>query len=137
MLSLIVPKKKCYKCTKKKSLTEFDTDRSRSDGKSNKCKECRRKAERLRNSKPHSRIRHRTVSKYGITTQEYDRMLEVQGHRCVLCKRHESEFPKKLAVDHDHKTGRVRGLLCTNCNVYLGHIKDNPNVGRNIIYYLG
>lgn len=51
---------------------------------------------------------------YGITIEDYDRMLEEQGGRCEICGR----LPKKLslAVDHNHKTGKVRGLLCMRCN---------------------
>ena len=50
-------------------------------------------------------------------------MLEAQGKKCYLCK-----SSKKLVVDHDHNTGKVRGLLCDLCNRGLGYFKDNPDV---------
>lgn len=54
--------------------------------------------------------------KYGITPDQYDELLGKQNHRCAVCERHEDEFDIPLAVDHSHKTGIIRGLLCTNCN---------------------
>lgn len=54
-----------------------------------------------------------------ITVSEWKALFEKQKNRCAICDRHSSEFKKSLAVDHDHKTGRVRGLLCFSCNRYL------------------
>lgn len=53
---------------------------------------------------------------YGISIQQYEKMLMWQNDRCALCERHYTEFTRNLAVDHNHKTGRVRGLLCFQCN---------------------
>lgn len=53
---------------------------------------------------------------YGITVEMYDSLLLKQDSRCAICGKHQDEFPKRLAVDHDHKTGEIRGLLCTYCN---------------------
>jgi len=63
---------------------------------------------------------------YGFTIDEYDKMLESQGNGCAICGTAPEENGRRLAVDHDHETGRVRGLLCRNCNLALGHLKDNP-----------
>lgn len=52
--------------------------------------------------------------RYGITSEEYDHMLDMQDGRCAICRR--SPRSKHLAVDHDHTTGHVRGLLCDRCN---------------------
>jgi len=54
--------------------------------------------------------------KYGITLKQYNLMLKSQGDSCDICRKHKSEFAKSLAVDHNHKTGKVRGLLCFYCN---------------------
>jgi predicted HNH restriction endonuclease len=54
---------------------------------------------------------------YGMTTEEYDTMLNAQGGRCAICG--ESPLRRRLHVDHDHETGRVRGLLCSRCNTAL------------------
>ncbi len=56
--------------------------------------------------------------KYGITLRQYNIMLFSQNLSCAICKKHKSEFKKNLAVDHNHKTGRVRGLLCYYCNKF-------------------
>lgn len=57
-------------------------------------------------------------SKYGLTIEDYNRMLKQQNNKCVICKQE-----RKLVVDHDHKTGRVRGLLCNSCNRIVGIIE--------------
>lgn len=53
---------------------------------------------------------------YGITLKQYEQLSKGQGHSCGVCKRHRDEFKTNLAVDHDHKTGEIFGLLCTHCN---------------------
>lgn len=54
--------------------------------------------------------------KYGISLKQYNEMLKSQNNACAICKRHKSHFSKSLAVDHDHKTGEIRGALCFFCN---------------------
>lgn len=54
--------------------------------------------------------------KFGITTDQYDELLAKQNDSCAFCERHKDEFAKRLAVDHNHKTGEIRGLLCAYCN---------------------
>lgn len=54
-----------------------------------------------------------------LTIADYQQLHEKQTGCCAICKRHESEFQKQLAVDHDHVSGKVRGLLCFTCNRYL------------------
>lgn len=73
---------------------------------------------------------------YGITIEDYNRMFEEQGGCCKICKRHQSEFKKRLHVDHCHKTKRVRGLLCFGCNIALGKINDNPAIIEAMLEYL-
>ena len=71
---------------------------------------------------------------YGVTKEEYDTMYESQGGVCAMCKHPETaKDPKhgkirELAVDHDHLTGRVRGLLCGRCNTGIGKFGDNLDV---------
>lgn len=71
---------------------------------------------------------------YGISVEEYDRLLSQQEGRCYICR----NLPKrrKLAVDHDHTTNQIRGLLCSTCNIGLGNFKDNPELLLNAISYL-
>src|SRR5437879_6389950 len=60
--------------------------------------------------------------KYGLTLEAFDALLASQGGGCAICGR-----PDADNVDHDHRTGRVRGLLCFNCNVAIGHIADDED----------
>lgn len=71
-----------------------------------------------------------------VTAEDYYRMHAEQGGRCAICSATEDENGKALALDHCHSTGRVRGLLCDNCNVGLGRFKDSPNALRRAITYL-
>jgi hypothetical protein len=73
---------------------------------------------------------------FGITPEQYDAMLQKQSGKCAGCNRHQTEFVKNLAVDHDHKTGIIRGLLCEDCNIALGKLKDNVSTLNNLINYL-
>jgi hypothetical protein len=79
--------------------------------------------------------RHDTVfrEKFGIGLYQYQTMLEQQNGVCYICG--EQDF-RNLAVDHDHKTGKVRRLLCTSCNIGLGKFKDDANLLRKAADYL-
>lgn len=74
--------------------------------------------------------------KYGITQADYDALLTAQNGLCAVCRKPEVIKDRPLRVDHDHKTGRVRGLLCHHCNVALGHFKDDPQLLRAAMEYL-
>ncbi len=73
--------------------------------------------------------------RFGLTLEQYDDMLRSQGGGCALCKR-PARPGKALHVDHDHETGRVRGLLCFTCNNALGDFEDEPARLRAAIAYL-
>jgi hypothetical protein len=72
---------------------------------------------------------------HGITIEQYNQMFVNQGGLCTICKEHPAENTR-LSVDHDHKTGKIRGLLCIRCNAGLGHFKDEINLLLNAIKYL-
>ena len=74
--------------------------------------------------------------RYGITLDQWNEMFEDQKGCCAICKRHQSEINKRLAVDHNHDTGEVRKLLCTNCNTALGLFYDNQDILLNAVEYL-
>lgn len=68
---------------------------------------------------------------YGITLEQYDDLLKKQKGCCPVCERHHTEIKGSLCVDHNHKTGEIRGLLCTYCNRYrVGHHTDSELVAR-------
>ncbi len=75
----------------------------------------------------------RRKRKYGITREEYVRALTLQRGRCYICGEF---FGEALRVDHDHKTGKVRKLLCNNCNTGLGSFKEDPIRLNRAIEYL-
>lgn len=80
----------------------------------------------------HERILSR---EFGITPARYDELLALQGGRCAVCERHSRT--RRLAVDHDHETGEIRGLLCTRCNHKLiGAANESPAVLRRAARYL-
>jgi hypothetical protein len=73
---------------------------------------------------------------YGITFEEYNTILEGQGGICPICGIRPGEIKKAFAVDHDHETGKVRGILCDRCNLILGYSKDNILILERAINYL-
>ena len=73
---------------------------------------------------------------FGITLDDYNKMFMDQNGCCKGCDRHQSEFKRALCVDHCHKTGKIRGLLCDDCNVGLGRLRDNPQTLINLAEYL-
>lgn len=77
----------------------------------------------------------RIRSVYGIGAVEYAAILEAQGGACFICQR-ATGATKRLAVDHDHLTGAVRGILCGPCNRLLGHLRDDVDAARRVVSYL-
>lgn len=74
------------------------------------------------------------IRSYGITEDQHDYLVATQNGVCYLC--HKKDENKALAIDHDHKTGRVRGLLCSACNRGLGLLKDDPDLVLKAYEYL-
>lgn len=104
-----------------------------------RCKVCRKKRSDLRN-RP-GKKRYRLAQKYGMTLEQYNNMLEAQSNVCAICEQPETIKNKRgehhpLSVDHDHKTGRVRGLLCNSCNAGIGHFSEDKEVLQSAIKYL-
>lgn len=81
-----------------------------------------------------SRIRTR-MYKYGISHSEFCALLNKQGGVCAICRRigWNGRGPH---IDHNHATGKIRGIICSSCNTGLGYIKDNPNIARAMADYL-
>lgn len=67
--------------------------------------------------------RKQALKKYQLTPADYDKKLASQDQKCAICLRDATSFKRRLAVDHDHKTGKVRELLCTKCNIVLGRVE--------------
>lgn len=82
------------------------------------------------NQKELDRIR---LNKYGITGDEFRTILKRQGHKCPICNH---DIAKNPSVDHDHVTGKIRGLICNNCNLAMGNAGDSPKRLRAMADYL-
>lgn len=80
--------------------------------------------------------RWKLLKKYNLTMEEYNQLLEKQNGLCAGCGKHKDSFKNPLSVDHDHRTSKIRGLLCQPCNLILGNAKDNPVTLQRLIYYL-
>ncbi len=129
--------KKCSKCKQTyPALPKFFYRYSnRKDGLDAWCKECK---------KDYDKIRHK-VKKFNISLKRYIKMLNEQDGRCLICGRKFDEIysnPKQNhiyytpRIDHDHKTGKVRGILCHHCNTALGSFNENPLILIRAIKYL-
>lgn len=129
-------RKQCARCGEEREASAFWKSKRASDGLQSYCKQCSMAYEKDRYPglvKPGFRARHLRKT-YGITEGEYAAMLVEQGCRCLICGQHADEAApdgrpsdKAFRVDHDHETGRVRGLLCNTCNRVLGLFKDDPD----------
>lgn len=97
----------------------------------------KRKVAEYQRSNPEKRFADR-LKKYGITPDEYRRILNDQNEGCAICGSRDSGCSKRerLHVDHCHESGKVRGLLCTNCNQGIGKFKDEPERLRAAARYL-
>lgn len=88
------------------------------------------------NANPDNHRNRNYKSKYGITLDDYNRMLEEQDGLCVICHKPETVRSSRLSVDHSHATNRVRGLLCNRCNLLLGNAYDSIELLQECINYL-
>lgn len=125
-------RRECESCRTKKRLLKYSENKNKFLSKNTNWK--RANNEKHQANLLNSRFKHR----YGITIEEYNSMLKNQNGRCKICSTLETgrKLSARLSVDHCHKTGKVRGLLCFHCNSGLGKFKDNPKVLENAIQYL-
>lgn len=145
--------KVCTKCDVEKELTEFHKHPTSKLGRQAACKECvklymknhpqigKKAVNKYQRSHKIEIRAYKLKSKFGITLEQYDAMLKEQNGVCAICGNPELIINKKtkkpdlLSVDHNHETGKVRKLLCHNCNAGLGHFKDNiVNLNEAINY---
>lgn len=124
--------KKCSKCHAVLPLTAFGIESRRPDGRRCFCRHCGIEYGRSYRNSPGYGERQkrwgrntRLRAKYGLTQSAFEAMLSSQGGACAICK---TTTPSgrhgRFVVDHDHATGKVRGLLCNNCNVSIANLGD-------------
>ena len=162
MSSRVDSTKRCSKCGDKFPATPefFHRDRGKSDGLYSSCKQCQNATNKEYRNSPAGIVSHlqsnnrykKTTTgqyndrknilqrNYGITIEQYEKMQEQQGGVCAICGKAESSVHggvvKRLSIDHDHVTGKIRGLLCDNCNKGLGFCFDNISILESMISYL-
>lgn len=118
----------CSKCKIEKPATAYQRSFHHDTGITTSCGDCIAESRRLKN--------------FRLTPGQYDAMLAEQEHVCAICQQPESAMAtggkgvRGLAVDHDHRSGMVRGLLCGNCNKGLGNFQDDPEILRAALAYL-
>ncbi len=130
----------CSKCKKKKHEIEFDKDKHTKSGFRSHCKTCRKlyKTNNKIEISYYNKVYrfNRLIKEFSITKDDYNKLFEEQKGNCAICGRHQSEFKMALSIDHDHTTGRIRGLLCHICNTGLGMFKDQKDLLEKAIKYL-
>lgn len=152
----------CYTCGKKKATCEFSKNRTKASGHDSMCKKCRKSYYKNKNyfQKNYQKNKHRKLAAakkrydekgpiirherrrqlYGIDPQQYLDLLEKQKGLCAICSNPAGYFlngkPRALSLDHDHATGRIRGLLCSKCNFAIGLMQDNPVLLKKAAGYL-
>lgn len=135
--------KKCTKCKEIKDLTSFKS-RKRNDKVTylSKCKECYSEYDQQWATLNVKKVRHnRLMSNHNMTFEQYQTMLIQQRHVCQICKQPEirkshNGVLRSLSVDHCHKTGKIRGLLCDACNTAIGLLQDSVDNALALTEYL-
>lgn len=130
----------------------MSVDKKRKSGISSWCKDCRKYTAKNWHTKYPDRSAKQAANKptatyekqrnyllkhrYGISQEIYNQMLETQNNCCAICEKKVVGLTYLLHVDHCHDTEKVRGLLCSACNLYVGYVKNNPHAFENGMNYL-
>lgn len=137
--------KRCNRCKEELPLDAFHKSSTNKDGRQRRCAKCtikynlaryhknpekfrayQKKYDKDSNAKLRARLR-----KYGLTQEEFDSMMCAAAGRCALCNKQADLF-----IDHCHKTQKIRGLLCLQCNTALGNFQDDVLLLKKAIQYL-
>ena len=122
--------KTCSKCKTVKEFALFTRCKKSKDGYGSWCKSCNNKRTKDKYWADPEAMRSKDRKRHQI---DYEMMLNYQQHKCAICN---EQLGEKLFVDHNHSTGQVRGLLCSECNSALGYIKESRQILENMIDYL-
>lgn len=143
-IRIVRTEKKCSKCGAVKPIDLFGIESRRPDGRRCHCRECHKLVQlpgQIRykaTDKYRASLRRRRLrNNFGISVAEFDLLFEAQRFCCAICK---SKKPHgrfaRFHVDHDHRTSKVRGLLCNRCNIGLGLFLDDPKLLRLATEYI-
>lgn len=137
-------KLKCWKCQKTKPIARFNNDITRPSGKCSRCKDCNRVHYAAFRVKMKGKLgqsgyreyfsKYELSHYYGITIDDFKLRLKQQNNLCAICNG--PPTGRRLGVDHCHRTGKFRGLLCGRCNSALGLFRDNIENLETALEYL-
>ena len=113
---------------------EYNVNNTCFSGGKRHCLVCIR--ERSKKRSPEQRHRYNLRSRFDISLEEYNDKLKRQSFSCAICKKLQSVLKKRLAVDHNHKSNVIRGLICEDCNLGLGKFQDSPELLKAATSYL-
>lgn len=120
-----VEDKRCSKCGTTKPSEQFYKNSGSKDRLASACKDCTDEARSKRSEEQTRKQRYKYT--FGITLEDYERLFAQQRGRCAICTTTCPGHTKHFHVDHCHKTGVVRGLLCAPCNMGIGQLGDDPD----------
>jgi Recombination endonuclease VII len=128
--------KRCSSCAVEKPLDDFHKQSNGPFGRRSACAVCINTHAVRRNKRdPQARRSVWLKHRYGITQAQYLQRLDAQGGVCAICSE-ACATGRNLAVDHDHATGVIRGLLCQACNTAIGKLRDSPSLIHKAAAYL-
>ena len=128
----------CRVCKYNKLASEMAIDKRIARGHTTICKKCDSlsRSQYYRNNKRRKQD-YDLRRNYGISIEEYDKLAKLQNYRCAICKTTKTAKNKsRFAVDHNHRTNQVRGLLCDTCNQAIGLLKDDSCLLKRAAHYL-
>lgn len=135
--------KVCIKCHIEKPYSDYHLKSSAKDGYSGVCKTCKSEYAKQKyrqdpSIKDRTKVTSRTYTakRLGLSKDDLVKFYLAQNSKCAICGIPEKEHGKFLAIDHNHTTGKVRGLLCMACNTGLGNFKDSIENLEKAISYL-
>lgn len=127
----------CCSCREWKILSEFAISKYTLSGRTSICKNCYNLKKKEYYNKDDSKLRVRKwrLKNYNLSEIEFNNLLIHQDYKCAICDSKFSDF-SKINIDHSHSSGKVRGLLCRQCNLGLGHFTDSKDMLKQAITYL-
>lgn len=134
-----IPMKICISCGMKRQAGDFVASKQAKEGVQGYCRICQKKYNKEYRDKyynPHKEKLRKIKYEYGLEADDYYKMINNQNNKCIICNRKGGKGKYSLHIDHDHKTRKVRGLLCWKCNSALGAFNDNITSLKNAIKYI-
>jgi len=131
-------KRTCKRCNENKTCDNFFIVKSKNKNQyrfNTPCKDCYKQKYQNEDRKKYIKF-YLKKRNFGISESEYNTMLKTQNNCCAICGIDRKAITKDFAIDHCHSTGKIRGLLCSNCNIGIGMFNDNIDVLNKAIKYL-